>query len=87
MNEEAILPLIHLLRHTHQYHAIAAYTVASEHIPYHHRPSRCTVDAMQLRNEHFYSYIPRLMGRVGLYLNPPVSHTSKSSQMPHDIDN
>lgn len=47
----------------------------------------CTVDAMQLRNEHFYSYIPRLMGRVVLYLDPPVFHPSKSSQMPHDIDN
>ncbi len=28
----------------------------------------CTVDAMQLRNERFYGYIPKLMERVALYL-------------------
>ncbi|MFQ4136577.1 GUN4 domain-containing protein [Nodosilinea sp. PGN35] len=33
----------------------------------------CTVDAMQLRNEHFYRYIPQLMERVALYLDPPLS--------------
>lgn len=29
----------------------------------------CTVDAMQLRNEHFYKYIPQLMERVALYID------------------
>jgi hypothetical protein len=29
----------------------------------------CTVDAMQLRNEHFYRYIPQLMGWVELSLD------------------
>ncbi|MGL4622400.1 MAG: GUN4 domain-containing protein [Chroococcidiopsis sp.] len=29
----------------------------------------CTVDAMQLRNEHFYIYIPRLLERIELFLN------------------
>jgi hypothetical protein len=35
----------------------------------------CTVDAMQLRNERFYSYIPQLMERVELSLDSPVSQT------------
>ncbi|MBD2105409.1 GUN4 domain-containing protein [Nodosilinea sp. FACHB-13] len=36
----------------------------------------CTVDAMQLRNEHFYTYIPKLMERVALYLDRPVSQNA-----------
>lgn len=43
----------------------------------------CTVDAMQLRNERFYLYIPQLMERVELSLAVPVSLTSGSFQMPH----
>lgn len=43
----------------------------------------CTVDAMQLRNERFYSYIPQLMERVELSLDLPVSQTSGSFQMLH----
>ncbi|HEY9658580.1 MAG TPA: GUN4 domain-containing protein, partial [Allocoleopsis sp.] len=38
----------------------------------------CTVDAMQLRNERFYRYIPQLMERVELALDFPVSQTSRS---------
>ena len=38
----------------------------------------CTVDAMQLRNEHFYKYIPQLMERVALYLDPPAPRSSGS---------
>lgn len=37
----------------------------------------CTVDAMQLRNEHFYRYIPQLMERVALYLDPPLSQNAE----------
>jgi hypothetical protein len=37
----------------------------------------CTVDAMQLRNEHFYRYIPQLIKRVALYLDLPVSRASE----------
>ncbi|MBD2230239.1 GUN4 domain-containing protein [Phormidium tenue] len=37
----------------------------------------CTVDAMWLRNEHFYTYIPRLMERVALYLDRPVSQSAE----------
>jgi len=43
----------------------------------------CTVDAIQLRNERFYSYIPQLMERVELSLDSPVSQTSGSFQMLH----
>jgi len=43
----------------------------------------CTVDAMQLRNERFYRYIPRLMERVELSLDSPVSQNSGSFQMLH----
>lgn len=38
----------------------------------------CTVDAMQLRNERFYRYIPQLMEQVELALDFPVSQTSRS---------
>ncbi len=41
----------------------------------------CTVDAMQLRNERFYRYIPQLMERVELSVDVPVSQTSESFQM------
>ncbi len=37
----------------------------------------CTVDAMQLRNEHFYKYIPQLMERVALYIDLPGSQASE----------
>ncbi|PSR18444.1 hypothetical protein C8255_07255 [filamentous cyanobacterium CCP3] len=37
----------------------------------------CTVDAMQLRNEHFYRYIPQLMERVALYLHPSTAQTAQ----------
>ena len=37
----------------------------------------CTVDAIQLRNEHFYIYIPRLMERMALYLDLPISQASE----------
>jgi GUN4-like len=43
----------------------------------------CTIDAMQLRNERFYSYIPQLMTRVALALDLPVSQTSESFQVLH----
>jgi hypothetical protein len=43
----------------------------------------CTVDAMQLRNERFYSYIPQLMTRVELALDLPVSQTSGSFHVLH----
>jgi hypothetical protein len=39
----------------------------------------CTVDAMQLRNERFYRYIPQLMERVELSLDFPVSQTLRSA--------
>ncbi|MGB5973544.1 MAG: GUN4 domain-containing protein, partial [Nodosilinea sp.] len=37
----------------------------------------CTVDAMQLRNEHLYAYIPQLMERVALYLDLPASQNAE----------
>ncbi|MGJ3246924.1 MAG: GUN4 domain-containing protein [Elainellaceae cyanobacterium] len=41
----------------------------------------CTVDAMQLRNERFYSYIPRLMERMESSLDLLTHQTSGSFQM------
>jgi hypothetical protein len=32
------------------------------------QPQQITIDAMQLRNERFYSYIPQLMERVDLVI-------------------
>jgi hypothetical protein len=37
----------------------------------------CTVDAMQLRNEHFYRYIPKLMERLALCLDRQVSPSAE----------
>ena len=46
----------------------------------------CTTDAMQLRNERFYGYLPSLFTRVQSALNPPVSQGWQSPQVQYRID-